>query len=581
MRNRYYTFFLFAAIAFSALLASCTKTYESVPLGQQEPLDIAFDPNDSSGVYAMRFLLTTYANTLYDGFNRISNDNLDASTDNAVSSQSGIPPVQNIVTGSYSATSTNGDDIWTNAYAGIREATVFTVYINRVPMIEVLPDGRNARPAYRSEARFLRANLYFELLKRYGGVPLLGDTIRQIDDNTQLPRATFEECVNYIVSELDNIKDSLRTSSSVTSNTYGRVTQGAAMALKARVLLYAASPLYNGGNIDASNPLTGYTNYDQSRWQRAADAAKAVMDLGVYSLMPNFSDVFITQASPVGTNTETIFWRQNGTNTSVEVNNAPVGYTTSGSRGYTSPTQNLVDSFPTIDGLDIGDPASGYNPDKPYENRDPRLAKTVFTNGALWLNRAVQTYIGGADRPGGTIQQTKTGYYMRKFMGNFESVNGAAVYSNTYHDFVYMRYAEMLLDFAEATNEVLGPTGDVYNVLYAIRQRAGINSGADNNYGIKQSMTQDEMRSVIRKEERLEFAFEEHRTWDLKRWKTAASVFASPLKGMNIQQSSSGQLFYNVAPVLTPQFRDPQMYLYPIPYSEVLKNPSMKQNPGW
>jgi len=347
------------------------------------------------------------------------------------------------------------------------------------------------------------------------------------------------------------------------------------------VLLYAASPLFNGGNIDPSNPLTGYTNYDASRWQKAADAAKAVMDLGVYSLMPSFSDVFITQAAPVGNNPEIIFWRQNGPGTSVEVNNAPIGYTTAGSRGYTSPTQNLVDSFPTIDGLDIGDPASGYDPDHPYDNRDPRLAQTVFTNGALWLNRPVQTYDGGADKPGGTIQQTKTSYYMRKFMGNFESVNGAAIYSNTYHDFVYFRYAEMLLDYAEATNEVAGPTSDVYNVLYAIRQRAGINPGQDATYGIKQGMTQDEMRSAIRREDRLEFAFEEHRTWDLKRWKTAATVLNAPLKGMDIQQASSGQLYYNIVPVLTPVFRDPQMYLYPIPYSEILKNPNMQQNPGW
>lgn len=581
MHKRFYTYFIVAVIAITSMVSACTKTYESTPLGQQEPLDIAFDPNDSSGNYALKYLLTTYANTLQDGYNRISNDNLDASTDNALSSQAGIPNVEKIVTGAYNAASPNADDIWAYAYAGIREATIFTVYINRVPLNEILPDGRNARPAYRSEARYLRANLYFELIKRYGGVPLLGDTIRQITDNVELPRASFEQCVNYIVSELDNIKDSLRTQPTISASSYGRITQGAAMALKARVLLYAASPLFNGGNIDGSNPLTGYTNYDANRWKLAADAAKAVMDLGVYHLMPNFKDVFITQAAPIGSNPEIIFWRQNGPGKSVETNNAPIGYTTAGSRGYTSPTQNLVDSFPTLDGLDISDPASDYNSDKPYENRDPRLAATVFTNGALWLNRGVQTYDGGADRPGGTLQQTTTGYYMRKFMGAFESVNGAAVYSDTYHDFIYFRYAEILMNYAEATNELSGPTNDVYEALYAIRQRAGINPGADNTYGLKQGMTQDEMRSAIRKEERIEFAFEEHRTWDLKRWKTAASVFANPLRGIDIQQSSSGQLFYNIVPVLTPVFNDPKMYLYPIPYTEVITNPAMQQNPGW
>ncbi len=204
-------------------------------------------------------------------------------------------------------------------------ATVFSVLINRVPLAEKLANGQSARPAYRSEARFLRAFLYFELVKRYGGVPLLGDSIRQITDNAILPRNSFADCISYIVSECDNIKDSLRTQESIDNSTYGRVTKGAAMALKARVLLYAASPLFNGGNIDAGNPFTGYANADPNRWKLAADAAKDVIDLGTYKLMPDFKNIFITQAAPVQSNTESIFWRQNGTGTSVEVNNSPVG----------------------------------------------------------------------------------------------------------------------------------------------------------------------------------------------------------------------------------------------------------------
>ncbi|HEY4289607.1 MAG TPA: RagB/SusD family nutrient uptake outer membrane protein [Puia sp.] len=579
-------FFLLVLVgaAGSLVLTACQKTYESVPLGQQITEDLAFDPLDSLGKQAMVYLLTTYQQCLYSGHNRLGGNYMDAASDDAVSSASGIPAVQAIATGAYSATSPNSDDMWTHDYAGIRNATVFIVNINRVPMNELLPNGHSARSAYRSEARFLRAWLYFDLLKRYGGIPLLGDSIRQISDNIQLPRNSFSDCVNYIVSECDNIKDSLRTAAMVNSNTYGRITQGAAMTLKSEVLLYAASPLFNGGNIDGSNPLTGYAGFDGNRWKLAADASKAVIDLNAYSLMSSFNDVFVTQAVPVSTNTETIFWMQQGNSGySVETANAPIGFSSAGGNGITSPTQNLVDAFPTDSGYAITDANAHYNSNDPYSHRDPRLSLTVFHNGSLWLNRTVQTYDGAVDRPGGTVQQTKTSYYMRKFMGAFESVtSNPPSYSGTCHDFIYYRYAGVLLNYAEATNEVSGPTADVYNVLYALRKRAGILTGPDNSYGLKQGMTPDEMRVAIRNERRVEMAFEEQRFWDIRRWKIAGQVYNSaPLQGMDIQISSGGQIFYNLIPVLTTVFRDPQMYLYPIPYSEVIKNSQMKQNPLW
>ncbi|WP_431217971.1 RagB/SusD family nutrient uptake outer membrane protein [Puia sp. P3] len=199
------------------------------------------------------------------------------------------------------------------------------------------------------------------------------------------------------------------------------------------------------------------------------------------------------------------------------------------------------------------------------------------------MNRSVQTFDGGLDKPGGSVQQTKTSYYMRKFMGAFESVSSnPPSYSGTFHDWIYYRYAGVLLNYAEATNETAGPTTDVYNVLYALRKRAGILTGPDNTYGVPQAMTQADMREFIHNERRIEMAFEEQRYWDIRRWKTAATVYnAAPLQGLDLQLSSGGQLFYNPIPVLTTKFRDPQMYLYPIPYSEVIKNGQMKQNPQW
>ena len=562
---------------------ACQKNYESIPLGQQQTINDVFNTKDSGGVSAMDYLSTVYQQSLPSGHFRVSGDYLDAASDDAVSSSNAVSAVQMIATGQYSSAATNADDDWSKAYTAIRDANIFIVNIYRVPMKEQLPNGKPAIAAYRSEARFLRAWLYFELVKRYGGVPLLGDTVFTISDNAQVPRNSFSDCISYIVSECDNIKDSLRTAAMVNGNTYGHVTQGAAMALKAQALLFAASPLYNGGNTDPGNPLTGYANYDVNRWQLAAQAAQDVINLNAYSLMYSFDSVFITQAAPVGPNTETIFWVQSGTSMNVEINNSPVGYASSGADGQTSPTQELVNAFPMNNGLAITDPTSGYNANDPYTDRDPRLKATVFYNGALWLNRPVQTFDGGLDRPGGIIQQTKTGYYMRKFMGKFESVSSnPPAYANTVHDFIYFRYAEILLDFAEATNEYSGPSTAVYNALISLRARAGIQAGATNSYGLAQGMDQDQMRAVIQNERRIEMAFEERRFWDIRRWKIAGQSYNSgPLQGVDIQQSVSGSLTYNPMNVLTTAFIDPKMYFYPIPYGEVVKNPQMQQNPSW
>ena len=575
--------FLIPATILAAGITACQKQYEPVPLGEQVSLDYAFNPQDSAGLMALSFLSTCYLEALPNAHNRVNGDYLDAASDDAISNKLTVSQVQQIATGAYSAASPNGDDEWTHNYAAIRDCNIFINDIYRVPLAEKLPSGRPAIAAYRSEARFLRAWEYFELIKRYGGVPLLGDTVFTITQNAQVPRNSFSDCINYIVSECDNIKDSLRTVSDITGSSYGRITKGAALALKAEALLLAASPLFNGGNIDANDPLTGYTNYDASRWQTAAQAAQDVISTGVYSLMPNFRDIFINQAQPIGANNESIFWVQVGTNNSVEQSNSPIGYSSAGAQGNTAPTQNLVDAFPTDSGYAISDPSSGYDPNNPYANRDPRLTATVFCNGtSFWLNRAVQTFDGGLDKPGGSVVQTKTGYYMRKFMGDFEQVTGSPQFGSTVHDWIYCRYAGILLDWAEATNEFSGPSAAVYNVLFQLRQRAGIFPGGNGYYGLPANLDQGGMRTAIQNERRIEMAFEEKRFWDIRRWKIAAAAYnTAPLVGMDIQAPVNQPLTYNRVPVLTTHFNDPGMYLYPIPYSEVVKNPQMRQNPSW
>ena len=212
----------------------------------------------------------------------------------------------------------------------------------------------------------------------------------------------------------------------------------------------------------------------------------------------------------------------------------------------------------------------------PYDNRDPRLEYTIIHNGTNWLNNTMQTWQGGANNPLGS-SYSLTSYYMRKFMGNFES---GSEYQATLHNWVMFRYAEILLNFAEAENEYLSsPSQDVYDAIIALRKRAGIEAGNDNLYGLRDDMSQADMRKVIQNERRIELAFEEHRYWDIRRWRLAEMIYAQPVKGMFITTSLTGTT-YIPQDVLTVDW-DNKRYLYPIPYSEVIKNKNMVQNPNW
>ncbi|RYE14179.1 MAG: RagB/SusD family nutrient uptake outer membrane protein, partial [Sphingobacteriales bacterium] len=348
MKNRY-TYFLSLIALLGVCASSCKKSLEAEPLEQLSP-DYVWDTQDSAGVNASKVLNDIYAD-IPGGFNRIftnspsenGSDFLDAASDDAVSSSPyatsveliatglGITPFRNSEGGSF------GTDIWAANYRGIRKANIFIANIDKVPLFGTLPNGTRLRSAWKAEARFLRAMFYFELVKRWGGVPIVGDEIRQITDDVLLPRNSYADCVEYIVKECDAVKDSLRLDP-IDNDNFGRVTRGTALALKARVLLYAASPLYNGGNLGTSGPqrlVAGYENEDPARWKRAADAAADVYKLGVFQLQPDLVNTFI-----VANNTEVIFARNNGRGTDVEKANGPIGFAgdaTGASR--TSPTQ--------------------------------------------------------------------------------------------------------------------------------------------------------------------------------------------------------------------------------------------------
>jgi hypothetical protein len=577
-----------AFTAFSLILVLCScNDYESFPI-EQYTIDYVFSTTDSLGVNAKAYLDATYA-VMYNGHNRVGGDYLDAASDDAISSSLTESGVKSLFSGNYSATNlVAGEMDWGKYYAGIRKANTFINNIDIVPLMKTfnnkvainIPLNR----AWKAEARFLRAYFYFELVKRYGGVPLVSDKPYSLGDDLELPRNSFGQCVDYIVSELDAIKDSLRSLPIENVTTDGHVITGeAAMALKCRVLLYAASPLFNqlplSTEKESQKPLVGYETYDAERWKKAADAAKEFIDnYPKFTLMSNFNNVFLNDYD-VNNNFEVIFMRQGAKSTQIEYNNGPVGFTGYNmGLGRTSPTQNLVDAFPMKDGKAINDPTSkyAYSTSTMYKNRDPRLDRTVLHNGSQWLNRTLETYVDGANNPSGANQKTKTSYYLRKFMGLFET---QASYSDQLHNWVIFRYAEILLNYAEAKNEYEGPSDDIYQVLKKIRKRASIEAGTDGMYGLKSGMTKDEMRLAIQNERRIEMAFEEQRFWDIRRWRIAEDIFKQPLHGLSIIKDGS-TLTYNIVDVASTNF-EAKRYLFPIPYSEVVKNSKMIQNPNW
>lgn len=579
------------ALGLIGIIAGCKKQ-QTFPINHVS-IQYVFDPRDSAGTNAQKYLFNIYS-ILKVGYNRVGGNFLDAASDDGVSSATGAQQVTILSTGAYSSINLpSGEDMWTvtktsgfnndttanySYWSGIRYANEFVNNIGVVPVKGSLPNGLGNRWVWQSEARFLRAYFYFELVKRYGGVPLLGNNVYTSTDNILLPRNTFADCIKFIVNECDAIKDSLITVNNYNANQDNyRVTKGAALALKARVLLYAASPLFNDPSGSNSNPYNGYTNYDPNRWAQAAQAAKDVMNLNSYALYPSFKDIF-TERNVDGNN-ELIFIRTNGTpGTNVEGNDGPIGYGQAIGSGIVSPTQDLVNAYPMINGKAITDPTSGYDPSNPYRDRDPRFAATILYNGATWLNGPLQTYNGGASRPLNGQTETQTGYYLNKFMNPLDSTSTKFV--PHYQDWVIFRYAEILLDYAEAENEVAGPTADVLKQIYDLRARAGIPAG-DGTYGLGTVSDKATMRGIIQNERRIEMAFEEQRYFDIRRWKIAETVMNQPRMGVSIILSPDGSLTYNYVPVLTTKFVAPKMYLYPIPYAQVVEDPNLKQNPGW
>jgi hypothetical protein len=531
--------------------------------------------------YARNFLNNIYSYqqnrfNIYDGDGAM----MASGTDEAVNSNqnSSISTYNN---GTWSPVKTI-DDVYNSMYIGIRKVNIFFANINTaniIPGVEITPSVAADQTLaanvtrLRGQAFFLRAFFEFELVKRYGSMIIVTQVLDP-NANLDFPRNTFTQCVTQISADCDSAAAYLPLNTANWATTFrGRATKTAAMALKARLLLYAASPQYNPSG-------------DVTKWQAAANAAKAIIDLNAHNLYTSYPNMFLWNISGAPYNTEIIYATSTTNNEDVEINNAPVSF--NAANGRTDPTQNLVDAFEMkTTGRLISDPASGYNPVAPYTNRDPRLGFTVMYNGSTFQSLSVDIFSGGKDGIGVNVNATKTGYYMRKFLADgavWNSTSNTAVRK----PWVLFRYAEVLLNYAEALNEAQGTAGmaDVLKYINLIRARGGVampalqtTNPAGNGYV---APTQDELRKRIHHERQVELCFEEHRFYDVRRWGQGETTFTVPIMGMNIARVSTTPLTFTYTPfTVETRVFTAKNYLYPIAQAELYKAPSLKQNPGY
>lgn len=585
------------------LFTSCKKDFLDQMPDDIITLEEVFNRRDLSE----EFLANVY-NYIRDEAHRTNNTPWDVISDDADVSQRNTPFQVNI--GNWSASS-NYWNFWTHYYKGIRSATTF---INNIDGNEqILEDERGGAALisqYKAEARFLRAFFYFELLKQYGPVIILGDEevapdLPNGDPLMQLPRSSYDECVDYIVSELDLAAQDLPlhfTSQAVLD--YGRATKIMAMGVKSRMLLYAASPQFNG-NTD----YTGFTNtdgkalinttYSAEKWQRAADAAKAIIDIaegqgilalykknvnGVFDPMISYRDVFLD-----AWNTEVMMSRNNNS-----LNNYERSQTPRLASGYASmgPTQQLIDDYQMANGKAIDEAGSGYTENgfsaaadkytragtfNMYVGREPRFYASITYSGSYWINtseglKEIGMFYTGESGKGGSHDYSETGYMFRK---NVHPSTNPRISQYVKRPLVMYRYAEVLLNYAEALNEVSPGNPDVLKYVNAIRERGGIP-------GLEDGLSQNQMREKIRTERRIELTMEHLRYFDTRRWKIAEQTDAGPFVGMNVNagRSNSDTQFFQRSVFENRVFRK-SFYLFPIPQSEVERNPNLVQNPGW
>jgi hypothetical protein len=480
---------------------------------------------------------------------------------------SGTMNPSNIPALTYDWTTTNIPLIWEDAYKNIRKCNLFIEGVTESTTL-----SNNYKTTTIAEARFLRAYFYHYLWMGYGGVPIITKSLNQSTDGDSIfySRETAEATYNFLIKELDEISQpDILPEVPIES---GRIVRGGALALKGWIELF---------------------NHD---YAEAAATNKQIIDDGMFDLFPEYGALFMPENNG---NREGVVIRKyfprikGGTIEGVWA----IPFTQDGNYvayGAANPTQELVDDYCMSNGLPITDPSSGYDPQNPYAGREKRFYESIVWDGSPWYIDDAVYFRKGVGSPNeidlqnATGNNTRTGYGLRKRLDqslNFQESGWAAqpwASDNKgvgQQDFYIFRFAEVLLNYAEAQNEASGPDATVIDAIDRIRERAGIPSLAA-TFG---SLSQDEMQTVIRRERRVELAFEDKRYWDLLRWELAEDKLNGFMHAMEIVQDAAGDLTYEVKPLESygPRAFNAHNYLLPIATSVIESNPNLTQNPGY
>ena len=474
-------------------------------------------------------------------------------SDNSMNGQAGR--VSTNIYGPSIYTPSNAPGVW-GQYTNIRKANLFIAKATASKLPEAWKKTRIA------EARFLRAYFYSLLWTYHGGVPIIKEVLNLKEQGEEVFRArnTAQETFDFITTELNEVAPDL----DVTAES-GRATRGAALTLKGSCELFNAGALHNPTD-------------DKSKWELAATTFKKVIDQNTYKLFADYNTLFFEENN---NNVEVIFSRQHLGGTSLAnsrdgqigprfVRGALTGW------GHLNPTQDVVDEYAMANGLPITDPASGYDPQKPYENREKRFYQSIVYDGSTWLGDVMIMKQGvgslnATDLNNSSIS-TRTGYYIRK------GINPKyATASNNLNsaNWIIFRYAEVLLSYAEARNEATGPDQSVYDAINAIRRRSELPD-------LTPGMDQNQLRTAIHRERRVELAFEDKRLPDLLRLKLAEVILNNPVHAIKIEMVNNVWV-YTVVPAGggNRAFFPNKNYFLPIPQSAMDKNTKLVQNPNY
>ena len=513
-----------------------------------------------------QFVANTYGSMLC-GFNRCTAGyeqdwsmswagNLDAATDDFASVSDG-PIYTQLNKDAITAQSCPFvEEIWNQEYKVIRKCNII---IERAPGVDERILSATEKKRVEAEARFLRAFCHFELARTFGKAPLIVKA-QSLTDELQVAPSSFADIVKFVKEECDLYADNLPLSYS--DDEAGHATKGAFLALKSRALLYLASPLNSAD--------------DSRKWADAAQAAQDVMDLDIYKLYKLTDTPYRSMAfDKTAANKEVIFERR------FTFPEAPhnihmmwsLDAVDAGSWNGLYPTQNLVDAYETVNGKLTTDPTNTmYNTQDPYTNRDARFYQSIIYNGSTWethrmsmVTNTVDPSKNGSCKP--QLGKARCGYGPKKFIEELDpSTNLYGGYAQS-NNWPYIRYAEVLLNYAEAKNEELAaPDPSVYLAINEVRSRSG-------QPDLPSGLSKIEMRERIKNERRIELLLEEHRFYDLRRWKDG-DVLAAPIMGMNIYDDNV-TLRYEVSKVEDRIFNGTHYYL-PIPLKEQEKNPLLK-----